>query len=105
MRVLLQKMMLHLTPVIEAPPVRQLDLLQRLADQFFLAIRLPRPGPLQLIKNAKSHRYIGVRPPPRSRLSGSSRTRRPVASSNALASAGATGGTADSPAPAISSLL
>src|SRR5204863_8968677 len=54
-RVLLEEMVLDFQGVIDADLVSELDLRQRLLKQALLAVRLPRPRKLMLVKDSKAH--------------------------------------------------
>src|SRR4051794_12053030 len=60
-RVLLEEVVLHLPHRVEAQPVGQLDLLERLVDDAVLLATFPRTRKLVLVEDAELH---GV--PPRS---------------------------------------
>ncbi len=54
-RVLLQEVVFHLPDVIDAHPVGQLDLFERVLQQPVLVVGLPRPGQLVLVEDPETH--------------------------------------------------
>jgi hypothetical protein len=55
MRILLEEMMFDRPGVVDAQPVGQLDLRQRLLEQFVLGALGPGLGQLQLVEHAEFH--------------------------------------------------
>ena len=55
MRVLLEEVVLDLPDVVEAQPVRELDLLKGVVQQLCLAVPGPRPGELMLVEDPEAH--------------------------------------------------
>jgi len=58
-RVLLEEVMLDLPHVVEAEPVRELHLLERLREQRRLGVRAPRSRELMLVEDAEAHLLAG----------------------------------------------
>src|SRR5688572_6970491 len=56
-RVLLQKVMLDLPDVVKADLVRELDLLERVAQQLLLRPFVPGPRQLMLVEDPESHEF------------------------------------------------
>jgi hypothetical protein len=55
MRILLQKMVLDFPGVVDAEPIGEFDLVERLLKQPVLGAIIPRPRKLMLVENAKFH--------------------------------------------------
>jgi hypothetical protein len=55
MRIFFQKMMFHKPEVVDAEAVGQLHLLEGVAEETALILRLPRPRQLVLVEDAESH--------------------------------------------------
>src|SRR5260370_32972675 len=58
MRIFLEEMVLHLPGVVVAEAVGQLDLVERILVEPQLAAFLPRARQLQLVEDAKFHRWL-----------------------------------------------
>jgi hypothetical protein len=55
MRILFQKVVLHQPEVVDAEPVGQLHLLQRVGEQAVLVVGRPRSRELVLVEDPESH--------------------------------------------------
>ncbi len=62
-RVLLEEVMLDFPDVVEAGPVGELDLLERIGQQRVLGFRPPGPGQLVLVEDAEPHMVLLDRMP------------------------------------------
>ncbi len=60
-RVLVEEVVLDLPRVVEAEPVGELDLLERLVEESMLVPGVPGLRQLELVENAKSHRSVLAR--------------------------------------------
>ena len=54
-RIFLEEVVLDLPDVVEAQPVGELDLVERVLEQLLLAPVVPRPRQLMLVENAEFH--------------------------------------------------
>src|SRR4029453_13509669 len=59
-RVLLEEVVLPLPGVVDAQPVGELDLLERVVNQALLVVGLPRPWQLVLVEDPELHRATGA---------------------------------------------
>ena len=55
MGVLVEEVVLHLPGVVEAEPIGQRHLVQRLMEQRVLVALVPGPRQLQLVENSEAH--------------------------------------------------